>query len=287
MKRYRNGVDLRQALEIRLKREADEQSTDLGRLRRRVVFDRLAVRLAIDPENTWILKGGAALEFRLYPRARATKDIDLALAAGQVDGYTVRDLLIDAMADDVDQDWFSFQVSQPTALRADAGGREAWRFSLNAFLGGKSFAGVRLDVADRHAELAATEQLELPGMLQFAGIPPRVIEAVDRNQHFAEKLHALTKDYGDRPNTRVKDLVDLVLLIEAGLQPGAVLVAVVQHVFGIRQTHQLPPRLPDPPPLWRDQYPVAEAGLTDTGPDLAAAIKVVRTFWTAAVGSTT
>ncbi|MEV3964838.1 nucleotidyl transferase AbiEii/AbiGii toxin family protein [Nocardia sp. NPDC050193] len=245
------------------------------------------MRLAIDSENTWVLKGGAALEFRLYPRARATKDIDLAVAAGQIAGHTVRELLIDAMADDADQDWFTFQVSQPTSLRADAGGREAWRFSVNAFLGGKSFAGVRLDVADRHAELAATEQLELPGMLQFAGIPPRAIEAVDRNQHFAEKLHAFTKDYGARPNTRVKDLVDLVLLIEDGLQPNAELVAVAQHVFAIRKTHPVPHHLPDPPPLWRGQYPLAAAGLTDIEPDLAAALGVVRAFWTAAVDTST
>ncbi len=35
------------------------------------------------------------------------------------------------------------------------------------------------------------------------------VRAVDLNQHAAEKLHALTRQYGDRPNTRVKDLVDV------------------------------------------------------------------------------
>ncbi|MFI6210856.1 hypothetical protein ACIBCD_02605 [Nocardia brasiliensis] len=67
MKQYRSGIDLRRALETRLKRESELSGGDLGRLRRRVVFDRLAVRLASDPDHCWILKGGAALEFRLYP----------------------------------------------------------------------------------------------------------------------------------------------------------------------------------------------------------------------------
>ena len=113
---------------------------------------------------------------------------------------------------------FSFRVQKPVALAVDSGGRGAWRFSVEAWLAGKPFAGIRLDVAARGEELAITEQLKLPGCLSFADIPARSIQAVERRQHFAEKLHALTRDYGDRPNTRIKDLVDLVLLIEDGLQ---------------------------------------------------------------------
>jgi len=192
------------------------------------------------------LKGGAALEFRLRDRARATKDLDLAVTDGGVDGSSIRELLIDALAEDHDGDWFTFRVGQPAALAADMSGRGAWRFSVDAWLAGKTFAFVRLDVAARGDELAATERLRLPGSLQFAGIPPRWIEAVERRQHFAEKLHALTRDYGERPNTRVKDLVDLVLLIEDGLVADAALVNVVRHVFVVRGTHPFPNVIPDP-----------------------------------------
>ncbi len=287
MKQYQNGLDLRRALEVRLKRQSELDGRDLGRLRRRVVFDRLAARLASDPEQCWILKGGAALEFRMYPRARATKDIDFALAAVPTDGTTVRDRLIDALADDVDGDWFSFLVSPPATLAADAAGRGAWRYSAEAVLGGKTFACIRLDVAARSEELAATEQLALPGALQFAGIPARAIEAVDRRQHFAEKLHALTRDYGDRPNTRVKDLVDLILLIEDGLVADSTLVAAVRHVFDIRNTHPLPESIPDPPPLWRTQYPDAATHLTEAPANLEAALAVLRAYWTTALDKAT
>ncbi|MCA1707361.1 MAG: nucleotidyl transferase AbiEii/AbiGii toxin family protein [Actinobacteria bacterium] len=269
MKRYKDAT-------------ADTTGGDLGRLRRRVVFDRLAVRLSVDAETQWILKGGAALEFRLRGRARATKDLDLAVTGSATDGRTVRELLIDALTNDPDGDWFSFRVTEPLAMAVDTAGRGAWRFSVEAWLAGKPFAGVRLDVAARGEELAITEQLDLPGTLMFADIPARSIEAVERRQHFAEKLHALTRDYGDRPNTRVKDLVDLVLLIEDGLQPDKTLVDVVRHVFTIRNTHPCPDDFPAPPPRWRTEYPELADGLTETASDLTSALKLLRNFWSTA-----
>jgi hypothetical protein len=41
----------------------------------------------------------------------------------------------------------------------------------NAWLAGKMFSGVRLDIAARNEELARTEFVQLPGTLSFAGIP--------------------------------------------------------------------------------------------------------------------
>ena len=46
--------------------------------------------------------------------------------------------------------------------------------------------------------------------------------------------------YDDRPNTRTKDLVDLVLLIEHGLIEAAGLRERVRAVFAVRGTHELP-----------------------------------------------
>jgi Nucleotidyl transferase AbiEii toxin, Type IV TA system len=250
-----------------------------------VVFDRLAARLAAAPGGGWILKGGAALEFRLLDRARMTKDLDLAIHASQSDGTEVRESLIDALAADPDQDGFAFLVGVPVALAADREGRPAWRFSVEAWLAGKLFAGVRLDIVARHEELVRTEFVQLPGTLSFAGVPARSIEAVDRLQHFAEKLHALTREYPDRSNTRIKDLADLVLLIETGLSPDRTLVDTVGHVFAVRDTHPVPVVIQDPPPAWKAGYPEIAAGLTNTSPDLTSALALVRAFWSRALNS--
>lgn len=285
MNRYKDSSALRRGLEVRLKQESDASGTDLGRLRRRVVFDRVAARLAAAPGGGWILKGGAALEFRLLDRARMTKDLDLVIRATQSDGTEVRESLIDALATDPDRDGFAFRVGAPMVLAVDRGNRPAWRFSVEAWLAGKLFSGVRLDIAARNDELARTEFVRLPGMLFFAGIPARSIEAVDRSQHFAEKLHALTREYPDRLNTRIKDLADLVLLIEIGLSADRTLVDTVGHVFAVRDTHPVPAVIHDPPPAWKSGYPKIATGLTNTPPDLASALALVRAFWSRALNN--
>jgi hypothetical protein len=287
--RYRDATALRRAIETRLAREASDSGADLARRRRLVVFDRVAARLSTDPAGGWILKGGAALEFRLGGRARTTKDMDLAAAPDadfQLAGTAVRELLIEALATDEDRDGFRFQVSTPVELQPDTAGRAGYRFSVESRLAGKPFATIRVDVVMRGDEIALTERLPLPNLLEFAGIPGRDIEAVDRRQHFAEKLHALTRDYGARPNTRVKDLVDLVLLIESGLTPDDALVKTISHVFAVRVTHPVPATLPEPPPSWPEAYRELAAGLTDTAPQLDAALGLVRGFWAALTETT-
>lgn len=84
------------------------------------MFDRLAVRLSVDDGTQWILKGGAALEFRLKGRARATKDLDLAVTSGAADGLVIRELLIDALTEDPDGNWFSFRVKEHRNVRASS-----------------------------------------------------------------------------------------------------------------------------------------------------------------------
>lgn len=278
MNEYKSAVDLRRALEARLKIEAENTGIDHMRLRRIVVFDRIAARLSA-AEQGWVLKGGAALEFRLGLRARATKDLDLVLRSEPSDGATIRDVLIETLTSDVDRDRFVFTVGHPTELAADAAGNPGWRFPLDGALAGKTFVAVKMDVVLRPVELAATERISLPGKLGFAGIRPRIIEAADRRQHFAEKLHALTRDYDLRPNTRVKDLVDLLLLIHDGLSPNQDLLAVVRHVFTVRATHRVPTDIPDPPPAWRDDYPALAGNAALDERDLPAALDTLRAFW--------
>ncbi|WP_433512667.1 nucleotidyl transferase AbiEii/AbiGii toxin family protein [Nonomuraea sp. CA-143628] len=279
MSRYATSVDLRRALEARLKCQADESGTDLSRLRRVAVFDRICARLSI-VERRWVLKGGTSLEFRLGGRARATKDLDLALWNGPHDGEVLREELIETLSIDVDRDGFVFSVGRPNMLDADAAGRPGWRFSVDSALAGKSFSQIRLDIVLRGEELAATELIPLPGVLAFADIPPRMIDSVDRRQHFAEKLHALTRNYDSRPNTRVKDLVDLILLIEDGLPADRGLLDVVNHVFAVRATHAVPVLIPDPPPVWKSDYPKLAEDLTRASPDLANALDLLRAHWT-------
>ncbi len=60
------------------------------------------------------------------------------------------------------------------------------------------------------------ERLTGDDLLAFAGRAPVQVVAISKTQQFAEKAHAYTLPWADRENTRVKDLVDLLLLVERG-----------------------------------------------------------------------
>lgn len=270
----------RQSLEARLQNRATAGGIDLQRLRRQAAVERLLVRLEHAHPGRWVLKGGMALEFRLGDRARTTRDLDLALRDGPTDAADVRDLVIEAASRDPDGDGFEFRVGAASSLRADEAGRPGWRLPLEARLAGRVFAQFRVDVVARAEELQDTERLQLPGALGFAGIATTDVEAASPAQQFAEKLHALTRTYaGDRPSTRVRDLPDLILLIENGLAPDSSLAHLVERVFAIRATHPVPDQLPDPPASWSGPYAAMAADLDIGAPAVADAMRLLRDFW--------
>jgi len=281
---YRSPLALRDALEASLATEAAGRGVDPNRLRRHVAFERLLLRLAADAPNgapRWVLKGGLALELRLGLRARATLDLDLALLEPADDGSWTHDRLVEALACDVQGDFFTFAVQAPRSLTADRGGRPGWRFPVDARLAGRTFAALRLDVVARPDEMiGGTEPFTFPSRLAFASYPERVtVQAAALTQQAAEKLHALSRPYDDRPNTRTKDLVDLVLLIEHGLIAPDRLRDRVRAVFAVRATHDLPDDLPPVPAAWRHDYAALVAGLDVQATTMDAALAQVREVW--------
>jgi hypothetical protein len=84
VKQYKTAGAFRTALETRLQMRAQQERTDLQRLRRQVAFDRFLARLFPQESkgtHPWVLKGGYAMELRIRS-ARTTKDIDLAIHDG-------------------------------------------------------------------------------------------------------------------------------------------------------------------------------------------------------------
>jgi hypothetical protein len=283
---YETPGALRAALEARMAAPQGTTVPGLERLRRRAVFERLLVRLDHANPGQWVLKGGMALEVRLGDRARTTRDLDLALRmAAADDAAAVRDHVIEALADDPERDGFEFRVGPARAIDLDEAGRPGWRFAIDARLDGRTFANVRLDVVARTEEISATDRITLHSMLAFAGFPDHQIEAVDPAQHFAEKLHAFTRPHGDRPNSRVKDLPDLLLLVDQGLNPSVELLTAVGHVFAVRSTHELPVELPDPPADWADRYATLADELGLRAGTVNEAMAALRPFWAATLAT--
>lgn len=281
--RYASAVALRQAIEDRLRAQAAESRRDPNWLRRRLVFARLLARLVWYSPDAWVLKGGMAVELRRPGLARATRDVDLVLRPGLVkdpgNRDHLREALVDALYEDPDGDGFVFRVGAPTRLRDDAYGRPAWRFHVEATLAGRRFGELRLDIVARPEEIGGAEMLKIPDVLGFAGVPGREICVADLRQQFAEKLHALTRSYAVGVSTRVKDLVDTVMLVEDGLPSDATLIARVRHVFAVRGTHAVPIDMQPPPDSWQDSFArlAAEVGLGVR--TYGEAHQLVAAFW--------
>jgi Nucleotidyl transferase AbiEii toxin, Type IV TA system len=282
--RYATAGALRAALDQRLLDEARRTGRDIARLRRRVVVERLLVRFAAAEEGSWVLKGGVAVEVRIPDRARRTKDIDLArreLEDHAGAEQEVHRLLVEAILPDPQGDLFEFRLAGFRQMRIEGIPGDVFRANVDCRLDGRTFDRVTIDVATRTSEVQHVERIRLPGTLAFAEVPTVEIVAVDLNQHFAEKLHAMTRLYGDRQSSRVKDLVDLVLFIETGLVPSDGIVRAVDEVFTARGTSG-PKEIPDPPVGWDARYAELAEELELSAGTIQEAMEVLRSFWSTA-----
>lgn len=282
---YDTPQALRMALEQRLLNQSEESGISLDRLRRRVVFERIVARLEVAEPRQWVLKGGMALEVRIADAARLTKDIDLALRTPVADEAELHERLIDALSADSDGDGFVFTVSPPKPLGEGAGEWFTWRSAIAASLAGKPFGGIRLDISPRAHELDQTERVQLPNSLDFAGITTPEVEIIDVNRHAAEKFHGMLRDYGDRENSRVRDLVDLVILIEQEALHAATLAARVVDVWRDRDNSVPPDELPTLPESWPPRYEHLASDADLDTQSFVAAMALINQLWTDMFGS--
>ncbi len=152
-------------------------------------------------------------------------------------------------------------------------------FSVIAKVAGREFARFHLDVGFGDAVLGVPERLAGDDLLAFAEIPPPVALAIPKAQQFAEKVHAYTFPWTDRENTRSRDLVDMVLLIERGELDRDAVRRAVSETFNHRRRHAVPSKLDPPPRAWAAELPAmaTEAGISTT--DLDEAFSILDAYW--------
>jgi predicted nucleotidyltransferase component of viral defense system len=242
--KYATGHAFRTALEARIK-QGQTDSAGVSRLRKRIVFERLLARLVVEAPGAWVLKGGFALELRLGSVARSTNDADFDWRLGEEDAI---EMLLDAAALDLG-DRFTFALERADEETDLPGGGQRWR--VTATLAGRIFERAVIDVAFAAAPIHAPDDIATSNLLEFAGIDGIEVPALGIEQHLAEKLHAYTREYaGGRRSTRVKDLVDVVVIANTSAIDAAKLAEAITVIFGRRAEHAVPAALPQPPTEW-------------------------------------
>lgn len=271
--KYKDGGAFRRALEDRLRNRSLTSGEPLVRLRKLVAFDRFLARLVIANPDSWVLKGGYALQLRIGERARTTKDIDLLMLHPSVEAH---DLLSDATSIDV-KDWFSFEVGR--SVSTDLGNQPGTaRYPVHSLLDGRTFERFHVDVGFDDPIIAALERLTALPILEFAGIQPTTFPSYSESQHLAETIHAFTREYGTHSNTRVRDLIDILLIAMTSELKGDDIMHALHLIFEARATHEIPTNLPDPPSDWARSFPRFREELELPWSDLKEAVQAARLF---------
>jgi hypothetical protein len=281
-KQYGTATAFKTALEAHLRSRAKELQTPFQTLQLKFVMERLLARLFGIPRPPWLLKGGFAMDLRFRPKARTTKDVDLSVSLAAVGsdsdfGGAFRDRLQEAA--DVDLgDYLVFRIGLPRKELTNAPGGGA-RFPCEAILAGKTYAKFHIDVGAGDPLSGVPEQLVGDDLLSFAGVGPAAALAIPAAQQFAEKVHAYSYPWTGRPNTRTKDLVDLVLFIERGSLDASEVRTAIGQTFSARGTHSVPESLPQPPAQWAADFPAMAREAELSTDDFREAFAVLEQYW--------
>ncbi len=262
--KYKTPQNFRSAVQEKLKLISRNDGVDIMRLYRQVGYTHFLARLFRDKTVPWVLKGGHALELRLQ-ESRATKDIDLALKetnffrgsdSEKIDA--IKEALIERSRIDLG-DYFEFLITGPK-MELDAAPYGGARFQVEALLDGKRFTIFDLDIGIGDVWIEPHDELELKNYLDFTGFETPKIGVINIEQHFAEKIHAYTVPRQSE-NSRVKDLVDLYLIVKNEKLNPELLKQCLMETFSRRETHDFSTELKAPPLSWEKPFKNFELGI--------------------------
>lgn len=249
---YRDGAALWAAAASRAKTAAKETGVPSHALLRRFVFERFLARVFHQPDSSWVLKGGTAVLARVHD-ARTTKDVDLFHQANSLDAAL--EVLQTAIAGVRLDDYFRFVITKvERGLGGGQPGVDGCRVTVEAYCGSKKKDTFGVDLVTG-SMMTASPQIAVDQVLELRGIPAAPLRLYPVVDHIADKLCATQAAYGEdgtKRSSRVRDLVDLVVLARTQDIDGDDLIAAIHAEW----THRKLPGRPvfDPPPMWESQY---------------------------------
>lgn len=282
-KPYKTGRALRQALESRLNATVTNNA-EVQRLRRLVSFDRLLARLFATQDSPWLVKGGYGLEVRYGMKARTTRDVDLALPSltpEMVGAGTAIQSVWEKLQDDVSidlGDYFVIYIGAPRQ-EFDAPPEGGARFPVEVHLDQRTFAKFHLDVGVGDIILNNIEWSSGEDFLAFASIPRARFRIIPIAQQLAEKVHSYTLPRASGFNSRVKDLIDLILILDHEVPAPESVKSAVEATFTHRKTHEIPLSIPAAPPSWAAPFASMAKELRLSRLTTEDAVARINSYW--------
>ena len=210
-KPYRDGVALWAAATDKAKTEAEAKGANSGALPSAIRERPLPRPRIPDAHDPWVLNGGHAVLARVGD-ARTSKDVDLLGELDDIDVALGR--LRSAAAVDLG-DHFRFIITGHVRTVVGTGQPhvDGYREHVDVYRGAVKRHTLGVDLLTGSLMTTARARRPDPGTEPAGPYPPtlRLYPVVD---HIAGKLCATQSTYGavgDRPSSRVRDLVDLVV----------------------------------------------------------------------------
>ena len=198
------------AVEMAVKEAARRSPLDTNRAISGFYFHRLLCRVFSDPNSPFILKGGLGVLARTT-NARYTRDIDLTTS--RLDINAAVDELKILASKDLD-DFVSFQYVSCNPIKAEDEYREGCTVSFDVFLGAKRVQTVSVDLVADEINCGAPERISPVDRIELSDIESYDYLVYPAEKALADKVCGIVERHGDRPSSRVKDLVDIVVYAE-------------------------------------------------------------------------
>jgi hypothetical protein len=245
------------AITARLKIISGDSPYSITQLRRQFAYDRLLARVFTVGDTSWILKGGVAMLARL-DSARHSTDVDLAASAPSPEAalHVLRNIAEHDLGDH-----FTFTLDQPRALVQGIAGL---RIPVAATLGPRPFERFSVDLVTG-SQITAPPEISKPLDL-LADIPGLVrpdYRLYPLTDTMADKVLAIIERHGDRPSTRFRDLVDILLVVHTTTVDAAALRRALQSEHR-RRNQRLSDHFDVPDAaVWRPGYERVAADVPD------------------------
>jgi hypothetical protein len=244
----KTGTDFRRSIETKILKLHNNTGVPIPTIRKTLAFNRFLARLAIALPHGWVLKGGFFMQLQFHQKARTTRDIDLLFTEQK---KNIRNVLMKASKVPL-SDWFAFEVG---AASVEGQVQEkTTRYEIHSLLDSRTFENFHLDINSsdilfgKPVGIPSREILDIPEFGNFE------IPCYSLPQQIAEKFHALTKPYGAGVSSRVKDLVDILLIAGQEDLSFQILKKAIFSTFQNRNTHPIPQNVPEVLVLFPKEY---------------------------------
>ena len=188
-------------------------SRHVNDLIRQTHYDRFLCRVfSGDVSNEWVLKGGSAMLARI-PSTRRTLDVDL-VRSGFDKEQSLEELKHLAAIDLHDHFRFIFRCAITIGQGDNQPYVNGYRVSFRTLLGVKEYEPIHVDMTTPPCLAQEGEIREPANRLHIDRLQTVPYRLYPVESQCADKICAIMEIVGNQPSTRVKDLVDLVILVQ-------------------------------------------------------------------------